>query len=193
VLRGESDRPRTRVGERLALTIERRGRTIESMLRSEPRAPGIGLSLAALVVAGVLGSFANLVLASLFAVGFALDATTGGQLGVSRLIALVLIMAVLRVCIGAWIVQWVVQLAGAYVSFLRALGAILAGSVVSIPVTILVALSHPTTLGAVVAPLTGVIVSVWILQSRPARPRASAAESNYRRPPGAPPNWPFGE
>jgi hypothetical protein len=161
------------------------------MLPSERRAPGIGLSLAALIVAGVLGSFANLVLGSLFAVGFALDVATGGQVDVSRLVGIVVILAVLRLCIGAWIVQWVVQLAGAYVSFLRAVGAILAGSVVSIPATILVAVSHPTTLGAIVAPLTGVIVSVWILQSPPVRPQARSAESSYRRPPGAPPNWPF--
>ena len=136
------------------------------------RAPGLGVSATAVVAASVLGWFVDIVIGALFLTGMSVSAGTGPGPSLSQLLVLVAVIVAIRIGIAAWIVQSVVALFGARVSFLRAALALVAGNTAAISIELFG--HHPGTGSLALVWCVGCGVSAWIL-SAGARKRLAPA------------------
>ena len=125
--------------------------------------------------------------------GVATGQEVTGRTLVTHLLAFGMLAVVVNTLGAAWIVQALVALFGARITFARSLGGLLAGEVASSLLVALVLTQRPSTLGLAVSGLIGLPVTIWILSSGhpPGGATGKAAGGwSYRRPPSAPSGWP---
>jgi hypothetical protein len=156
--------------------------------------PGFLLCAIAAFVASVLSSILMaflslpLVAGSSLMVGFS---HRGSTEVVRDLAIVVLVLVVLRTVIAALITMWIISVAGAQVSFGRAVGALLAGSLVA-GLAAAAGVVYGNVLGSGgywLVWLAGFLTTVLTLNGGGV-PIEREGGYTYKVPPGAPPGWP---
>lgn len=165
------------------------------MLSQAPSRPGLGICVVAVLGAGILSSILlGVLVLPLRASELVFGMSGATRFTASNLIALFAVLAVGRTLLAAWIAKWIVGASGAFVSFGRAVSALLAGGLVGLVAGILavVFLAQVGTGGFWLLSFAGFIVSVLVLHGGDSGGdrRAVAIASGYKVPPSAPPGWP---
>lgn len=166
------------------------------MFARDDSRPGLGLCIVAVWVAGIVSSIGlGFVLLPLQVNSAAFSGVSGRMtFTVSNVIALVVVLAVCRAVVAAWIVTRIVTAGGAFVSFGRAVAALLVGNVVGVIAGIVGVLfiAQLGVGGFWLLSFSGFVVSVIVLRGGEVRPGgdADAQVSAYTVPPNAPPGWP---
>jgi hypothetical protein len=163
-------------------------------MTGQRRTPGIGLAFVALLVSRAVTGVVTAALAPLVLVGVGAHQVVNTSTVLSHLAAFGILALVVNTLVAAWIVQAVIRMLGAWVSFARALCALLAGGLSSGLLTALVLAGHPSTVGVAIAIFVSLPVTIAILVTG-GDGRTGSGESaagRYRRPPSAPAGWPGG-
>jgi hypothetical protein len=162
------------------------------MYATQRTGPGLLLCIGAVLGAGLLSSL--LMTFVMLPLGVGISIASGGDWTPSRIIALFALLAGLRAVMAAWIATRIVEACGAFVSFGRALAALLVGSIVGVAalITAILLVAHLGLAGFELLSLSGFIVSVLIMYGAGDAPGgdAVARASAYKVPPSAPPGWP---
>jgi len=158
--------------------------------------PGLGICVLAVLLSGTLSSVVLGIVAIPMMAGTAVSTGLSGraQLGVSNIIALILVLAVARTLLQAWIAKWIIELGGAVVSFGRAVASLLVGNLVGLVAGIvgLVFFDQLGVGGFWLLSCAGFVASVIVLYQggESMDTGVSGPVYGYKVPPNAPPGWP---
>lgn len=163
-------------------------------MTAQRRSPGIGVALVALLVSRAVTGVVTAALAPLVLVGVRANQVASTSTVLSHLAAFGVLALVVNTLVAAWIVQAMVRMLGAGLSFARALCGLLAGGLASALLTALLLAGHPSAVGIAIAIFISLPVTIAVLVSGGGGRTGDdePATARYRRPPSAPAGWPGG-
>lgn len=157
--------------------------------------PGLGICVLAVIVSGALSSVLLAIVAIPMMAGSAVSTglSGGGNFNASNFVAIIVVLAVVRTLMQAWIAKWIVELTGAVVSFGRAIASLLVGNLVGLFAGVLgiIFFDQLGVGGFWLLSLTGFAASVVVLYQGGENVESQAGQPYvYKVPPNAPPGWP---